>query len=481
MNAQKKLNVLLVVLVVILLSIASFVGVFTSQKSDMKDVVPNYVLSADLVGYRQVTLQIKEETEETTENATENTTTENTTSEENKTEEKKEEKKELTAEEKANNYRANADVIRSRFKSLKVENFTVSVDEVTGKMEITVPEDDRTDIILSDICQVGKFKITDKETGEELMNNDDVSSVVIGETSYAGSLTTYMSINFNAKGRGKFSDITAKYQNVLVPAGTPVNTASTAENSTETTTENTTENTNTNTTSISTESTYVDKQVVIKLDDTDLLTTDFDTVVSNGQLPLTLGDLSEDADQKNSAKNLAAIMENKPLNDKYEVTGNTYVAAPIENNTAKVIIYIEIAIALFIALILIVKFGYKGILASIINVGFVAILLLVIRLTNVKLSLDGIMAIEAGYILQAIYSFMICGLLKNKDLSTKELKEGATKILKQFVLIVIPILILSVVCCLAEWAAIFSVGMIVFWSIVIALVYNFIITKFLAR
>ena len=463
MNAQKKLNVLLVVLVVILLSIASFVGVFTSQKSDMKDAVPSYILSADLVGYRQVALQIKEETEET----------EKTT--ENSEEEKKEEKKELTAEEKAANYRANADVVRSRFKSLKVENFTVSVDEVTGKMEITVPEDDRTDIILADVCQVGKFKITDKDTGEELMNNDDIASVVIGNTSYSGGLTTYMSINFNAKGRGKFSDITAKYQNVLVPAGTPVNTATnTAENATENVAENTTP-------SVSTESKYVDKQVIIYLDDTELLTTDFDTVVSNGQLPLTLGDLSDDQDQYNSAKNLAAIMENKPMNDQYEVTGNTYVAAPVENNTVKVLIYVEIAIALFIALILIVKFGYKGILASVINVGFVAILLLVIRLTNVKLSIDGIMAIEAGYILQAIYSFMICGLLKNKDLSTKELKEGATKILKQFVLIVIPILILSVVCCLAEWAAIFSVGMIVFWSIVIALVYNFIITKFLAR
>ena len=462
MNAQKKLNVLLVILVVILLSIASFVGVFTSQKSDMKDAVPSYVLSADLVGYRQVALQIKEETEET----------EKTT--ENSEEEKKEEKKELTAEEKAANYRANADVVRSRFKSLKVENFTVSVDEVTGKMEITVPEDDRTDIILADVCQVGKFKITDKDTGEELMNNDDIASVVIGNTSYSGGLTTYMSINFNAKGRGKFTDITAKYQNVLVPAGTPVNTAAN-------TTENTAENAATNTTSVSTESTYVDKQVIIYLDDTELLTTDFDTVVSNGQLPLTLGDLSDDQDQYNSAKNLAAIMENKPMNDQYTVTGNTYIAAPVENNIVKVLIYVEIAIALFIALILIVKFGYKGILASVINVGFVAILLLVIRLTNVKLSLDGIMAIEAGYILQAIYSFMICGLLKNKDLSTKELKEGATKILKQFVLIVIPILILSVVCCLAEWAAIFSVGMIVFWSIVIALVYNFIITKFLAR
>ena len=462
MNAQKKLNVLLVILVVILLSIASFVGVFTSQKSDMKDAVPSYILSADLVGYRQVALQIKEETEET----------EKTT--ENSEEEKKEEKKELTAEEKAANYRANADVVRSRFKSLKVENFTVSVDEVTGKMEITVPEDDRTDIILADVCQVGKFKITDKDTGEELMNNDDIASVVIGNTSYSGGLTTYMSINFNAKGRGKFTDITAKYQNVLVPAGTPVNTAAN-------TTENTAENAATNTTSVSTESTYVDKQVIIYLDDTELLTTDFDTVVSNGQLPLTLGDLSDDQDQYNSAKNLAAIMENKPMNDQYTVTGNTYIAAPVENNIVKVLIYVEIAIALFIALILIVKFGYKGILASVINVGFVAILLLVIRLTNVKLSLDGIMAIEAGYILQAIYSFMICGLLKNKDLSTKELKEGATKILKQFVLIVIPILILSVVCCLAEWAAIFSVGMIVFWSIVIALVYNFIITKFLAR
>ena len=469
MNAQKKLNVLLVVLVVILLSIASFVGIFTAQKSDMKDIIPSYILSADLVGYRQVTLQIKEETESTGDTA-ENKTTENTTSEENKTEENKEEKKELTAEEKAANYRDNADVVRSRLKSLKIENFTVTADEVTGKMEITVPEDTRTDIILSDICQVGKFKIADKDTGEELMNNDDVSSVVIGNTSYSGSLTTYMSINFNSKGRGKFSDITAKYQNVLVPAGTAVNTAA-----------NSTENSANTTTSVSTESQYVDKQVVIYLDETELLTTDFDTVVSNGQLPLTLGDLSEDKDQYNSAKNLAAIMENKPMHDKYEVTGNTYVAAPVENNIVKVLIYVEIAIALLIALILIVKFGYKGMLASVINVGFVAILLLVIRLTNVKLSLDGIMAIEAGYILQAIYSFMICGLLKNKDLSTKELKEGSTKLLKQFVLIVIPILILSVVCCLAEWAAIFSVGMIVFWSIVIALVYNFIVTKFLAR
>ena len=465
MNAQKKLNVLLVILVVILLSIASFVGVFTSQKSDMKDAVPNYILSADLIGYRQVTLQIKEETEDT--NTTE--TTENST-EENKTEENKtEEKKELTAEEKAANYRDNADVVRSRMKSLKVENYSVAVDEATGKMEITVPEDNRTDIILADVCQVGKFKITDKDTGEELMNNDDIASVVIGNTSYSGSITTYMSINFNAKGRGKFTDITANYQNKLVPASN-----STTENS-----ENSAENATT--TNTSTESTYVDKQVIIYLDDTELLTTDFDTVVSNGQLPLTLGDLSEDADQYNSAKNLAAIIENKPMHDKYEVTGNTYVAAPVETETIKVLIYVEIAIALLVALILIVKFGYKGILASIINVGFVAILLLVLRLTNVKLSLDGIMAVEAGYILQAIYSFMICGLIKDKNLTSKELKEGATKILKQLVLIVIPILIFSVVACLAEWAAIFSVGMIVFWSIVIALVYNFIITKFLVR
>ncbi len=477
MNAQKKLNVLIVILVVILLSIASFVGVFTSQKSDMKDVIPGYILSADLVGYRQVTLQINEEAGngETAENTEEN----KENSEENKTEEQpSEEKKELTAEEKANNYRENADVVRKRLKSLKVENYSVAVDELTGKMEITLPEDDRTDTILSDICQVGEFKIKDKETGEELMNNDDIASVTIGNTNYNGSITTYMSINFNAKGRGKFSDITAKYQNVLVPGGT-ANT--TTENVAENTAENATENTVENTTTNSNESTYVDKQVTIYLDGTELLTTDFDTVVNNGQLPLTLGDLSEDTDQYNSAKNLAAIMENNAMHDQYEVVGNTYIAAPVESNTVKVLMYIEIAIALAIALVLIVKYGYKGILASIINIGFVAILLIVIRLTNVKLSLDGIMAIEAGYILQAIYSFMVCGLFKKKELTSRELKEGSTKCLKQFVLVVIPILILSVVACLAEWAAIFSVGMIMFWAIVIALVYNFIVSKFLLR
>jgi len=526
MSTQRKLNIVLVFLTVLLVSLISFVGLFTKSGNALTSIIPSYKLASDLEGYRQVVLEIEsteddttvdetETSEDTTTEEAESETTEETenseetenaegegSEEENEEEASDEEEKELTAEEKAKNYRENAEILRSRLKSLRVENYSVAVDQSTGKIEMRLPEDSQTDIILADICQVGKFTIVDAETSEELMNNSDIKSAFIGNTTYYGSQVTYLTITFNASGIKKFANVTEHYQ------GTGNNTTNTTANEVEDDADESEESAEegsdesetetgyegeliTNETSDNTTETETDtdteeeesneNKVTLYLDSTELLTTDFDSVVSNGQLTLTLGDLSDDEDKYNSALNLAAIIENDPMNDQYSATGNTYVEAPVEENMVKVLVYVEIAIALAIVLVLIAKYRLAGVLAGIVLTGFVAILLLIIRLANVELATDGIMAIEVAFILNSVYAFLICKLAKQEDLNDKERAKAKNEVMKKYILINIPILIMAIVCCLTEWAAIFSVGMILFWAVVVGLVYNWVMTKLLVK
>ena len=55
-----------------------------------------------------------------------------------------------------------------------------------------LPEDDKTDIILSDLTEVGKFTIEDSETGEVLLDNGDVKSVKFGQQNTGTSSSSSM-------------------------------------------------------------------------------------------------------------------------------------------------------------------------------------------------------------------------------------------------------------------------------------------------
>ena len=330
-----------------------------------------------------------------------------------------------------------------------------------------LPEDDKTDIILSDLTEVGKFTIEDSETGEVLLDNGDVKSVKFGQqnTGTSSSSSLIMGIEFNSKGTKKFRNVTKEYQNEL------------AENSTE---ESNTTN-STNTTENSTDSSEKkDKKVKIKIDDAEILTTDFSEVIDNGVLTLTVGNANDET-QRNSALNIGAIIQNEPLPVKYQVEGNTYTESSIDENTLKVIIYCLVVIALVIALVLIVKYRTMGILQAILSVGYIGLLLIVIRYANVVESLDGILSIFVCYVINSIFAFMISKVLSNKDLTKKVSKKSVNNVIKKYGLIIIPELIIATVCLFTSWSAIFSFGMILFWGIVISFVYNVAVTKFIEK
>ena len=59
----------------------------------------------------------------------------------------------------------------------------------------------------------------------------------------------------------------------------------------------------------------------------------------------------------------------------------------------------------------------------------------------------------------------------------KNVEKTFTKALTKFALSMVPMLILSVVCCFSSWMSLFSFGMILFWGLITSIVYNLVITR----
>lgn len=484
MKAQKRLNVLIAILIVILISLISFGGIYYKDKNQMINRIPDYILGADLTGYRKVSLSVKNDedkiTSDTTETNTTNETAENTESEnevENTSEENEtanETKAEPVSDDtKRENYRKAAKVIKGRLKSLNVSNYTVTCNENTGEIDITLPENDQTDTILSDICEVGKFTIQDNNTSEVLLDNSDVRSVNVTENTYGTVVRRLMTINLTTKGSEKYKNITEKYQNVA-------NNNTTVTNET-----NTEENTETNTTTEDSSTSTKAKQVKLAIDSATLLTTDFSEIVDNGKITLTLSQSSTSSNDEDSLKveqystyNIGAIIENDPLPIEYQVDGNKYVASDYNLNDVKILLCIEIIIAGILATVLIIKYKEQGILQTIFSVGFIALLLIVIRAANVSLSMEGIIAIGICYIVNSMFSFMLAKeLYGKKDLTKKEKNRLLKKVTQKYCLILVPVIIITFICAFVNWTSIFSLGMILFWGMLISIVYNILINK----
>lgn len=474
MKAQKKLSIVLILLIIILISIISFVGIFYQDKNQMVSVIPDYNLGTDLSGYRKIILTVDESDEGNTEEV-------------------------LTYD----NFVKSANVIKARLKSMGIEDFTVRCDEGEGQIEITIPENDQTEYVLADITQKGNFEIRNTANDEVLMNNDDIRSVevdVVQSTYSTSSSAIYMDIHFTNSGSRTFRNITRDYQNVVtndtaennVVAETNSTYNETASNTTaenETTT-NTTENetSDTNSTANETVSNEVSNETTdetvaeedntteigLYIDDTSMMTTSFSEIIDNGVMSLSLG-TSSSAEQTKilsyQAESLAAILENDAMPVQYSVTGNIYVSSPIEQNTINILIGIGISIALIMLIVAIVKYRVKGVIVSVCMIGFIALYLLILRYTNVVITLEGIFSIALVFIINYILNIMILNRLQ------KNVEKTFSKALTKFSLSMIPMLILAVVCCFSSWMSLFSFGMILFWGLVTSVVYNVVITR----
>ena len=434
MKAQKKLSVVLIILLIILISIISFIGIFYQDKNEMVNIIPAYSLGTDLSGYRKILLTVDTDDESNTEDIL-----------------------------NYDNFVKSANVIKLRLKSMKVEDFTVRCDESTGQIEITIPENMQTDYILSDITQKGNFEIRNTANNEVLMNNSDIRKVdveTVASPYNASTTSIYMDIKFNNDGTRKFRDITRDYQNEV---SNEVTNETTENNSVEDETTDDTESEEVETT-----------EVGLYVDGTSMMTTSFTEIIDNGVMSLSLGSSSSDDQTKiltYQAESLAAILENEAMPVQYSVTGNVYISSPIEQSTINILIGIGLCIAVVMLIVAIVKYRVKGVIISVCMVGFIALYLLILRYANVVITLEGIFSIALVFVINYILNIMILNRLE------KNVEKTFTKALTKFALSMVPMLILSVVCCFSSWMSLFSFGMILFWGLITSIVYNLVITR----
>ena len=437
---NRRLTIALITLLIILLSIISFAGLFVQDTKFMKNLVPEYELGMDLEGYRAITVAVSDEKETIYYDAEGNVVT--TEAEDGKSEEVPVNNEEdLTKE----NYEKAKDLIKARLKDLEIKEYLVRLDEESGSVTVQLPEDSMTDIASQFLTTTGEFTIEDAETGEVLLDNSNIKEAKVGYASASTGTSVYLSIEFNKDSKEKLREISTTY------------VTTTNEEGEET-----------------------EKQVELKMDGSTMLSTSFADELADGILPINMGTATDNTTLNTymqQASNIAILINNGPLPLEYESDQNRFIQSDLSLEDA-IVPGIVLAVILVIGfIVLIIKYKKLGLAAIVSFIGYVAIVLLALRIFNIVITLEGICAIVASMLLNYILLAYLLNTLNKAD--TAEWKTAFNKAILSIIFVLVPVLIIGIVLCFAAWMPTFSFGTVTFWAILIMILYNISITKVL--
>ena len=459
---MKKVKILTITLAIIAITMIAFFGFYTQVQNRMENQIKDYTDAMDLKGSRNIRLTVS------TGNTTVVKDAEGKVIEEELTDEQIAEKgytKEEVPDNKeeiknVENYKASKKEIEKRLKKLGVDNYHIKLDEQTGDIVIEFTENDQTDSIISNIKTAGKFEIVDSQTNEVLMNNGDIkkAKVMYGSGNSTGTVNSgtsvYLDIEFNKEGKKKLEEISNQYVKVE---------------------ENTTEEENANEEENTTEENATDKEektVTMKVDNETIMSTSFEEPIKIGKLQLSVGSSATDTDTLqgyvDQASNMATVLDTGNMPVKYELGENQYVLSDITTNDTEIAVYVVLGIIVLGIILLFIRYKVVGTLGIISYIGFISLFMLLVRYTNVVLSLEGIL----GIIIVFVLDYMLINKLL-KDNKIESYQEFFTKI--------IPIMILAITFCFIRWVPISSFGMVMFWGIVLIAIYNSIVTNYLFK
>ena len=428
---MKTIKIITISLLIVLVSMIGFFGIYKQNKNQMSNVVKDYTYAMDLNGARTIKLTLN---------------TDN--SDEIKTEE---------------NYKTAKEIIEKRLKKLGAEEYKVNVNNENGEITVQIPENLNTDTIVSNLTTVGKFEILDSETNDVLLDNNSIESSKVLYNRATSGTSVYLEIAFNKDGKNKLEEISKTYVKT--------------ENTNETNTENTT----------SEKSSKTEKKISLKIDDSELMSTTFDEPITSGKIQLSVGKATTDSTTLKGyvkqAQNVATVLDSGKLPVKYDMEKNQYI---LSNITEQDLTYVAVTIAIIaiIAIIvLIIKYKTNGLVAGIAYTGLAALYLLLIRYTNVVISIDSIFAITMMLAFNYIFTIILLSNIKKMKAENVEnaVQKSVKETYKKFFSRIIPVCILAIVFCFIKWTPINSFGMITFWGIVIIAIYNATITNLLFR
>ena len=471
---DNKIKLITEVLAIVVIVLVSFVGVYKQEHNIMENKIKEYKYSTDLDGYREIVLEVSSEEKSETENDEESNKEDTTENSEDDAKEETTENSETKVENdnKYEEYKNSKKIIEKRLKLLGVQDYTISQNTENGTIYIQIPENNDTDHLISNLVQVGKFSIKDSEDESKVfLNNDNLKNAKASYNTSTNGTVVFIQFEFNKDGKKILKDISSNEYK------TKEDSSTSQEEKSEESSEEENVNSENQTSDTSTENTENNseeknqKKVVLSIDESSLITTSFDDVIENGAINLSMNQATNDTDSINdtlkSASTICSILNSGEMPLTYEVKQNAYVQTDISKEHINKA-YIAIGAIFAIALIyLIIKFKEKGIIASIAYIGFLALDLLIVRYTNVLISIESI--VTAVIILAMNYLF-VYELLK-MDENTKTWDLFKSQILKA-----IPIVLIGVIFAFTKFTKLSTCGMFIFWGVTLSFIYNYILT-----
>lgn len=425
---MKKIKILTIVLISILITMIAFGGIYTNNLNAMQNIVKEYNFTTDLEGTRVVSYTVSD-------NA-------------------------LEEDKNLENYKKAREIILKRLEMVNVPSYTVGLNEKTGRIDVNLIENIDTDNFIAMINQTGDFQIIDTETEEVLLSKENLKDVQImtGATSY-DSYSQIINLQFNFKDEyvAKLEEITKTYAEI--------------EETEEVVEEESEEVEDAENEEVETEE-EVQKTVSVILNGQELETTSFPEILTEGNISINIGTATDEASFQEliiQAVNVKAGLDTDTIPLELDLVQNKYIKSAYDGTT---IINTVVILGLILsALVFILKLESKGVMATIITLITISSLLIVLRYANVEITLMSLAGLAVVFVLNAVLTIRVF---------KAEAEDSGKAILKTMVEIA-PVIIIAVVFTFVSAIAMKSLGMIMFWGILLTLVVNYLITKNIAN
>lgn len=447
-KTNKILKVMCTAIIIMLLVFVAFIGVYVQKNGTMENIIKEYKLGMELGGGREIVLTPSTDTKTVYTKPDGKKIIDSTklTDEEKASYTSSEEKVNSSEVLTADNYKKAKDIFKKRLDAVGLSEYQISSNDKSGDIIIKAYEDTVLDNVIYTLFAKGNLILVDSDTFDVLINNDDIKEAKVGYNATSSGTGIYLTIQLNEQGTKKLSDISKNYVKTKDANGTET-----------------------------------EKTVSLYMDGQNITTSYFGQQINNGILQLSIGTASTNSSALTNyvteASNLAIMLSTGDTNIQYTMSENQYIASDLTETLAILLLYAAVIIVTAAMIYIVVEYKERGIVASAAFLGYIAALLLAVRLSNVVITIESIGAI----LLSVVFTYVFINILLSKlskyreNDSTPKAEMNKTIITSLFTLA--PALVISVIFCFITYMAINSFGTALFWGVAVFVIYTLLIIK----
>ena len=461
---MKKIKLITKIVAIIIIILIGFVGIYLPWKNpiNMNNEIKDFSLGKDFTGYREIILTISDANIvlDSDKKVVGDTDSYDDSSIKSNNYTKSDEKVNSSDSLNIENYEKSKGIVEKRLNDMRVQEYNLSMDKETGKIYIQIPENSITDKVVSNINELGSVELKDsKDSSKVFLTSENLKEAKVMYGSSDTGTAVYLEMQFDNEGKKILKDLSENEYKKIADTED-------SENEEETETEEEKKEDDK-------EEKEEQKEVTVYMSGSEVTSTSFEEAVTDGKISLRMGQTTTDTasiqESVTSARMVATILNNGVMPLKYKVTENQYIESEIKTSTIRNILIVIGAIFVVLLVLMAIKYKKRGILAALCYIAFTSIYLILLRIFNVTIAMEGFVG---GVIILALNYLINLKLIKIEHNNKEYYNEFLDIIMK-----LIPIFVLSIIFVFIPITALSSIGMVMFWGIILILTYNVAITK----